>query len=83
MSRTRGASLIQSRSGPTPLQHGMREGMVIGLLALAAYVLLAISTFSVSDPGWSSTGTGAAILNAGGATGAWVADVLQIGRAHV
>ena len=54
----------------------MREGVVIGLLALSAYVLLAISTFSVSDPGWSSTGTGAAILNAGGATGAWVADVL-------
>ena len=77
MSRTRGASLIQqTRTGPTPLQHGMREGVVIGLLALAAYLLLAISTFSVSDPGWSSTGTGAAILNAGGATGAWVADVL-------
>jgi S-DNA-T family DNA segregation ATPase FtsK/SpoIIIE len=54
----------------------MREGVVIGLLTLAAYLLLAISTFSVSDPGWSSTGTGAAILNAGGATGAWVADVL-------
>ena len=54
----------------------MREGFVIGVLALAGYLLLAISTYSVSDPGWSSTGTGAAILNAGGDTGAWVADVL-------
>ena len=54
----------------------MREGVVIGVLALATYLLLGISTYSVSDPGWSSTGTGAAILNAGGATGAWVADVL-------
>jgi S-DNA-T family DNA segregation ATPase FtsK/SpoIIIE len=43
---------------------------------LAAFLLLAIGTYSVGDPGWSSTGNGAAISNAGGATGAWIADVL-------
>ncbi|MBP8926160.1 MAG: DNA translocase FtsK 4TM domain-containing protein [Pseudomonadales bacterium] len=56
--------------------HGIREGVIIGLVALGAYLLLALGTYSVGDPGWSSTGNGAAISNSGGATGAWIADVL-------
>ncbi|MFM7274054.1 MAG: DNA translocase FtsK 4TM domain-containing protein, partial [Gammaproteobacteria bacterium] len=76
MARTRGASVVQTRSGPSPLQHGLREGIVIGLLAFSAYLLLAIATYSVGDPGWSSTGNGSGVVNAGGAAGAWIADVL-------
>ena len=49
---------------------------MIGQAVLAAYLLLAIGTYSVGDPGWSSTGNGVGISNAGGATGAWIADVL-------
>ena len=31
---------------------------MIAWVALAAYLLLAIGTYSVGDPGWSSTGNG-------------------------
>jgi S-DNA-T family DNA segregation ATPase FtsK/SpoIIIE len=54
----------------------LREGLMIAWVALAAYLLLAIGTYSVGDPGWSSTGNGAGISNSAGATGAWIADVL-------
>jgi S-DNA-T family DNA segregation ATPase FtsK/SpoIIIE len=54
----------------------LREGLMIAWVALAAYLLLAIGTYSVGDPGWSSTGNGAGISNSAGAAGAWIADVL-------
>ena len=49
---------------------------MIAWVALAAYLLLAIGTYSVGDPGWSSTGNGAGISNSAGSAGAWIADVL-------
>jgi S-DNA-T family DNA segregation ATPase FtsK/SpoIIIE len=68
--------VVPVRTTTSQLQHGLREGVVIGLLAAAAYLMLALGTYSVGDPGWSSTGNGVAIVNGGGATGAWIADVL-------
>ncbi len=53
----------------------MREGAFIGISAACIYLLMALFTYSGSDPGWSATGSGAKIVNAGGPTGAWVADV--------
>ncbi len=53
----------------------LREGAFIGVSAACLYVLLALLTYSPKDPGWSATGSGSRILNAGGPTGAWVADV--------
>ncbi|MEM1113387.1 MAG: DNA translocase FtsK 4TM domain-containing protein [Pseudomonadota bacterium] len=53
----------------------MREGAFIGISAVCAYLLLALLTYSVNDPGWSATGTGGKIVNGGGITGAWLADV--------
>ncbi len=53
----------------------VREGILIGLMAVCAYLALALMTYSTSDPGWSSTGTGDDIQNAGGPAGAWLADV--------
>ncbi len=53
----------------------LREGTLIGLITLCAYLTLALMTYSESDPGWSRTGTGAAIENAAGPAGAWIADV--------
>lgn len=53
----------------------MREGTLIGLVALCAYLTLALSTYHSGDPGWSKTGSGAPIENAAGPTGAWMADV--------
>lgn len=53
----------------------LREGAFIGVSAVCAYLLLALFTYSVNDPGWSATGLGDKISNAGGITGAWLADV--------
>ena len=53
----------------------LREGAFIGVSAVCAYLLLALFTYSTTDPGWSATGMGGAIRNAGGITGAWLADV--------
>lgn len=53
----------------------LREGAFIGVSAICAYLLLALFTYSATDPGWSATGSGARLQNAGGITGAWLADV--------
>ena len=56
----------------------IREGLLIGFGGVALFVLVALITFQMDDPGWSHTGTGAhEIQNAAGATGAWLADVLR------
>jgi len=39
------------------------------------YLLMALVTYSASDPSWSATGSGDPISNLGGPTGAWLADV--------
>ncbi len=53
----------------------LREGAMLLLLAIGAYLLLSLVTFSVNDPGWSYTGAQREVLNAGGRVGAWIADV--------
>lgn len=53
----------------------LREGALIAWLALCAYLLITLITYSPGDPGWSKTATNARVLNAGGPTGAWLADV--------
>ncbi len=57
------------------VQRGLREGAFFLLLAISAYLLLSLLTFNTADPGWSHTGSGGAIHNAGGRAGAWFADV--------
>jgi len=47
--------------------------IVCGFSAITA--LLALSSFDISDPGWSSTGAGENIQNSVGRVGAWFADV--------
>jgi S-DNA-T family DNA segregation ATPase FtsK/SpoIIIE len=56
------------------LVRGMREVALLVLTALALFFLISLATFSLDDPGWSSSGTGAEIKNAGGAVGAWISD---------
>jgi len=53
----------------------LREGVLIGLILACAYIALALLTYSSSDPGWSKTGGGGPVENAGGPAGAWMADV--------
>jgi DNA segregation ATPase FtsK/SpoIIIE, S-DNA-T family len=58
------------------LGRALREAGWILLLAIATYLALILATYSRSDPGPSFSGTGAAIVNRGGAAGAWFADAL-------
>ncbi|MDR0780902.1 MAG: DNA translocase FtsK 4TM domain-containing protein [Pseudomonadales bacterium] len=50
---------------------------MIVLLALGAYLLLAIWSYSPLDPGWSRTGSGR-VSNTVGIGGAWLADILLL-----
>jgi len=58
------------------IRHRLGEGGLILLFAVAVYLLIALITYHTSDPGWSSSGTGALVANEGGPVGAWFADVL-------
>lgn len=52
------------------------EGSLILCCMVATFVLLALSSFHSSDPGWSQSNFDGAIDNVTGAVGAWIADVL-------
>ncbi len=68
------------RSGVAPLPARLaalvREARWLLLGVAALYLLLLFATYHRGDPGWSHTGTDAVIRNAGGAVGAWLADIL-------
>ena len=60
---------------PAKLAGLVREAKWLALLALAAYLLLILVTYNRADPGWSHSGAGDAVRNAGGVVGAWIADL--------
>ncbi|ADJ29522.1 DNA translocase FtsK [Nitrosococcus watsonii] len=74
------ASPITKRSKRTPvsihIRHRLKEVAFIVCLALAAYLLLSLSTYTATDPGWSHTGSTEVVHNKGGKVGAWLADLL-------
>ena len=53
----------------------LREGALIGFVAVFLYLMMALLSYDQGDPGWSRTGSGGAIANSGGPTGAWLADI--------
>ncbi|MDP5052778.1 MAG: DNA translocase FtsK 4TM domain-containing protein [Congregibacter sp.] len=53
----------------------LREGLLIAVAAVCAYLLVSLGSYSQADPGWSGTGSGGQVGNLGGPTGAWLADV--------
>ncbi len=59
----------------TPTQRGIREAVLILALAVAAYLLLSLASYDFSDPAWSHSTASTEVKNAGGAVGAWFADV--------
>ncbi|HEX5769090.1 MAG TPA: DNA translocase FtsK 4TM domain-containing protein [Burkholderiales bacterium] len=61
---------------PARLAGLLREARWLLLIAAALYLLLIFATFQRSDPGWSHSATDAVARNAGGAFGAWLADLL-------
>jgi S-DNA-T family DNA segregation ATPase FtsK/SpoIIIE len=60
----------------THIQHGLREGAMLVLVAISLFFLTALVTYSPVDPGWSYTGARNGIDNAAGVVGAWFSDVL-------
>ncbi|GAA6168232.1 DNA translocase FtsK [Sessilibacter corallicola] len=76
MSESQAQPITNASKGSQLLSRLLKEGALIALVALCLFLLLALVTYSSSDPGWSSTGLGGPIKNAGGVIGAWLADVL-------
>ena len=54
----------------------VRESWWLGLVAAVIYLAMVLYTFDRADPGWSHSARVSEIRNAGGAVGAWVADLL-------
>ena len=57
------------------IQHGLREGAMLVLGAMALFLLASFVTYHADDPGWSHTGMREDIHNAAGVVGAWFSDV--------
>ena len=74
--RARDTDSEEYEDSPPILPFIIREGFLIGLVSICAFLVLALATYSDADPGWSKTGVnGVGIENAGGPVGAWLADV--------
>jgi len=58
------------------LNKRLKEGAFLLLLAISAYFVLSLATFSPVDPGWSFVGAREVPENAGGPVGAWLSSVL-------
>ncbi|TVP53071.1 MAG: DNA translocase FtsK [Halomonadaceae bacterium] len=58
------------------LAQGTREGALIGLIALSVYLVMALVSFDVADPGWASVGHSTEATNYAGRSGAWIASLL-------
>ncbi|MFQ5995901.1 MAG: DNA translocase FtsK [Acidiferrobacterales bacterium] len=54
----------------------LREAGLYVFVAVAAYLLISLWTYSASDPAWSHRGPITEVVNVGGRAGAWIADVL-------
>lgn len=54
--------------------HGLREGALVVLLAISAYLLIALISYDPRDPAWSHTDIGVETNNLSGVAGAWFAD---------
>ncbi len=54
----------------------LRESWLLLAIGATCYLALILATFRASDPGWSHQATGSVVNNAGGAVGAYIADLL-------
>jgi len=69
----------QQSSGLTiHVNRGLREAALFILLAISLFLLTALITHDLQDPGWSYTGPTVSIGNLAGVIGAWVSDVLYL-----
>ena len=73
--RGKTAAAKAAEEGQTFGRRRLRDVLFIGVGAACLFVLMALLTYSDADPGWSASGTGGAISNLGGITGAFLADI--------
>ncbi|MEX1032571.1 MAG: DNA translocase FtsK 4TM domain-containing protein [Cellvibrionaceae bacterium] len=71
----KGNSSANTPAGVSGTSLRIKEGMLIGFVAICLYLLLALLSYSPDDPGWSSTGIGDGVANVAGPAGAWIADI--------
>lgn len=57
------------------LPKGLRESVLLVLVALGAYFMLALLTYDQFDPSWLRTSSNQVASNLGGKVGAWLADL--------
>ncbi len=62
---------------PLAIQMGnrLREGWFILSIAIALFLFVSFGSYHLTDPGWSSTGSGHQVLNWGGRAGGFFADI--------
>ena len=67
----------QISTAPSEWGKRSREGVFILIIALSAYLLLALGSYHPTDPSWSQqyAGINTHIANDGGVAGAWISDV--------
>ncbi len=58
------------------MQRLTREGLLIVYFLMALYLIIALVSYSPSDPGFTTTGSGDDVANAVGVYGAWLSDIL-------
>jgi DNA segregation ATPase FtsK/SpoIIIE, S-DNA-T family len=63
-------------AGAGRVERLLREVALWGTASVAVILLVALFSYQPDDPGWSSSGSGGAVRNLIGPTGAWLADVL-------
>ncbi len=76
MARARAVKAPENAPLPPRLVLLVREAWWIAFAGVGAYLALILTTFRKSDPGWSHAATDSNVGNAGGAFGAWLADLL-------
>ena len=70
------ASLLAGRAAPSAdTLRWRRQLLLLGGGVLWLLLLLALATHQVADPGFSSSGHGAAVVNKAGLAGAWASDL--------
>lgn len=60
------------------ISRGLREAALFILLAIALFMLTALISHDIKDPGWSYTGPAMQINNLAGTVGAWLSDVFYL-----
>ncbi|MDM8349651.1 DNA translocase FtsK [Pseudomonas sp. sp1636] len=66
----------QPQEWRSKLQYRLKEGALIALAALCAFLLMALLTYDAADPAWDNSIQAGRIQNAGGSIGAWLSSAL-------